>query len=212
MSERWVCKRCFADNDGTAAVCAACGLTRGAEASIDDQQAWAAQSGSDWTPRSEPPAWRRWIRYWWVPALLIALGIGWFTSARRDDDGSLSAAGTVAVDDLRVGDCFNTSDAAEISEVDGIPCDQPHDYEVFALTTHDAAAFPSEAELDAVFETSCAAAFAEYVGVPYADSELYASMITPSEGSWGDGDRDITCFLHDLEGRQLTGSMRGAGR
>ncbi len=212
MSQRWVCKRCFADNEGPAGACASCGLPRGAEASADDQRAWAAQSGADRTPQPQVPGWRRWMRYWWVAALLIALGVGYLSSARRGDDGSLSDGGTVAVDELRVGDCFNTSEEAEITEVDGIPCDEPHDYEVFALTTHQAEAFPTDAELEAVFTTACAAAFQEYVGVPYFDSELYGSMITPSEASWGDGDRDITCFLYDVERGQLTESMRGARR
>ena len=51
-----------------------------------------------------------WPSCWWSATCL---------SARRDDDGSISAGGTLAIEDLRVGDCFNSRDEAdEISEVD----------------------------------------------------------------------------------------------
>jgi len=210
MNERWVCKRCFADNEDIDAACTRCGLARGSEASADDQGAWAAQTGG--TVATQPPAWRRWLRFWWIPILLIALAVGYFTSARRGDDGSLSTAGSVSIDDLRVGDCFDVGDETEITDVDGVPCTEPHEYEVFALDTYEADALPGDAELEAVFEDVCVEPFAAYVGIDYLDSELYGSMITPSEESWADGDRGFVCFLYDLDDPELTASMRGAGR
>ena len=81
---------------------------RGAEATPADQTAWAAQGGAA-TPTANP-GWRRWIRFWWIPALVIALVVGYLTTARRGDDGSLASAGNVSVDELREGDCFNTAD------------------------------------------------------------------------------------------------------
>jgi hypothetical protein len=211
MSDRWVCRRCFADNEEIDAACARCGQARGADATVEEQRAWAAQTGA--TPiGEEPPAWRRWLRFWWIPAIAIFLAVGYFTTARRGDDGALSSAGRVSVNDLHPGDCFNSGDETEISDVDGVPCGEPHEYEVFAVDTHEAPALPSDAELETVFGSICLDEFASYVGAPYETSEIYASMISPSEGSWADGDRTFTCVLYDPDDAELTESLRGAAR
>jgi hypothetical protein len=211
VNERWVCKRCFSSNEGTVGACARCGLTRGAESSAEDQQSWAAQAGVG-APAAPQPAWRGLLRYWWIPALAIFLAVGYFTTARRGDDGSLSTAGTVSVDDLQVGDCFNSGDETEISSVDGRPCADPHQYEVFAIDRYEADSFPTDAEMEQVFYSVCDAPFASYVGVSYAESELWASMITPSEETWGSGDREFICYLHEEDESDITGSMRGSNR
>ena len=125
MTERWVCKRCFADNDETNSACQRCGLIRGAEAT-DADQARPADGG-----------WRRWLRYWWIPAIVVALAVGYFTNARRGADGGITDGGTLQIADLRVGDCFDLTEATatEISEVDAKPCTDAHEYEMFHITT-----------------------------------------------------------------------------
>jgi hypothetical protein len=208
---RWVCKRCFADNDETNVACHRCGLARGAEATETDQAAWAAQGGA--VAQAEPAAWRRWARYWWIPVLLVVLGVGYLLSARRGDDGSLTSAGNVSVDDLRPGDCFNTGDDVEISDVDGVPCSEPHEYEVFAVTTYEGdGTFPSDADLDGIFTQVCEPPFEQYVGEPYATSQIFGTMISPSEESFSEGDREYICVLYDPDNAALTTSLRDANR
>ena len=212
MSERWVCKRCFADNEGTAGTCVRCGLMRGSESTLEDQQSWASAAGVP-GPAGPAPAWRRLLQYWWIPALGIFLLVGYLTSARRDDGGSLSSGGTVSVDDLRPGDCFDSGEEIEISDVDGVPCTESHAYEVFAVGDYDAEVYPAtRAQSDDAFASVCLGAFEEYVGLPYASSELWASMITPSEEGWNDGDREFICYLHEEDDAPMTSSMEGAGR
>lgn len=204
--------------------CARCGLTRGSEVAPADQQAWASAAGVP-VPGAEPerPAWQSLLRFWWVPVVAIgAIGllVGWLNAAERGDDGSLTSGGTVSVTDLRAGDCFNSGEEQEISEVDGVPCDEAHEYEVYAVQDRDGDAYPTDAEFDAIFESICVASFDPYVGVPYADSALYAGMITPSEGSWDEGDREYVCYLYEpTDGSdpnsanvELTSSMEGAER
>jgi hypothetical protein len=219
VNDRWVCKRCFADNEESSAACHRCGLTRGAEASQADQQGWAAQGAPPVVQQQQRAGWTRWIRFWWIPAVLVALAVGFLTQARRDDAGAIDTGGTVSVDELRMGDCFNSGEDEElISDVDGVPCEDPHHYEVFALVTYDAPAFPSDSEMDTVFREHCGPPFASYVGVAYDNSELYASMITPSEETWADGDRSFVCVLYEPEDDDpdavalISGSMQGANR
>ena len=211
MNERWVCKRCFVDNEASQAACHQCGLLRGAEATEADQSGWSGPSGSG-AATAEPAGWRNLLRFWWMPLIAIVLAVGYFANARRNADGVLEVAGTLSVTDLRPGDCFNSDEETEITDVDGAPCTEAHEYEVFAIGSHEADAYPGEAEMDGVFVSLCEASFDAFVGVPYADSELWASMITPSDESWGDGDRDFTCILYDPEDSQLTNSMEGANR
>jgi hypothetical protein len=217
VNERWVCKRCFADNEGSAGACHRCGLTRGAEATAADQTAWSTAQPAEAEKRGGGLL-PQLLRFWWIPAAAIALAIGYFTTAQRGDDGSLTGAGNVDVFELQVGDCFNAAEfsenaEAEVSDVDGVPCSQPHTFEVFEVTDYDGSEYPATNEqFEAAFNEVCVPAFEEYVGVPYVDSELYASAITPTEEGWNSGDREFICHLHTENADPLTGSQRGANR
>ena len=212
VNERWVCKRCFADNDGVAAACQRCGLTRGAEATDADRSAWSAtpqaaeSRGGGLLPLL--------LRFWWIPAVAIALGIGAFTAARRDETGSITDAGTVSVEELQVGDCFvPATDADEISEVDAKPCGEAHEYEIYHVTTWDRdGAYPSDDDWFTFIVDSCDPAFEAYVGLEYMASVLEVIPLTPTEEGWADGDRVLQCALVDPTNASLTSSQRGANR
>ena len=217
MNERWVCKRCFADNEESSAACERCGLGRGSESTEADQNAWAA------TPQPAPAGrggglLSQLLRFWWIPAVGIALLVGYLTAAQRGDDGSLSTSGNVTVDDLRVGDCFNAAEVTdpeetEISEVEGVPCDEPHAFEVFAVADYAGAAYPAtDSQFEAAFGEVCVPPFEEYVGIAYVDSALWASAITPTEEGWNDGDREFICHLHEEDATPLSESQQGAAR
>jgi hypothetical protein len=220
VNERWVCKRCFADNDETDAACHRCGLIRGAESTDADQTTWAA------SPQPEVAAGggggggllRQLLRFWWIPAAAIALGVGYFTTAQRGDDGSLSTAGNVTVTDLQVGDCFNAAEIAseeeaEIGEVDGVPCDEPHAFEVFAVADYSGSAYPATQEaFETAFNEVCVPPFESYVGIPIESSLLWVSAITPTEEGWNSGDHEFICHVYEEGAPMLTESLRGASR
>ena len=212
MNERWVCKRCFADNDDAAGACHRCGLIRGADSSQADNAQWAASTAA--APEGgQPGGWQQWLRFWWIPAVVIALAVGYFTTAQRGDDGSLSTSGTVTVDDLRVGDCFNSTDEGEISDVDGVPCAEPHAYEVLAVADYNGSVYPAtDAQLDQAFGEVCLPPFEAYVGLPYEESVLYLSAITPTEDGWNQGDREFICYLFEQDEGMVTGSQRNSNR
>ena len=225
MNERWVCKRCFADNDDTASACHRCGLTRGAESSNADQSSWAAApqaAGGEGEGGGGGGGGggllSKLLRFWWIPAVAIALVIAYFTTAQRGDDGSLSSAGNVTVGDLRVGDCFNAAefnenDDVEVDGVDGVPCDQPHAFEVFAVADYNGSVYPAtDAQFETAFVEVCVPPFQSYVGIAYADSELWASAITPTAEGWDAGDREFICHLHEEDASMLSESQRGANR
>jgi hypothetical protein len=129
-----------------------------------------------------------------------------------DDPGTSGSEQDVF--DLGIGDCLNET-AAEGDEVFSVPvvdCESPHDYEVFGeATLADAAEFPGT---DSTFEqadTLCYDLFAGYVGAAWEESALEYTYFSPTEQSWSEGDREVTCLVFDPEA-MLTGSVAGSGR
>jgi hypothetical protein len=208
VNQRWVCKRCFADNDDTASSCVKCGLARGADLGAADAQGPLAVG----PPPKAEPGWTKWLKFAWIPVVVVVLAVGYFASARRDNQGNVEAGGTLSAQDLQVGDCFDVEgDGDLISEVDAVPCDEAHDYEAYHVQEYETETFPTASEMEAITDELCLDTFESYVGVAYSDSALYAMPITPSESSFGDGDREYVCVLYEPDVR-LTGSMEGANR
>lgn len=212
MNERWVCKRCFADNEDTSTACARCELVRGAESSDADRAWWAASSGMP-QPAATDAGPRRWLRFAWIPIVAIVLAVGFFASARRDDTGLIATGGSLSVADLRIGDCFDAADAEEISEVSAHPCDEAHRYELFHVATWDTGGeYPSETAMVDFVIRECIPAFEDYVGLAFERSTLDFIHFAPLESGWIAGDRIFQCALFDPFDEELHQSLEGAAR
>ncbi len=144
--------------------------------------------------------------------LVLVVGAAACSSVRRNAAGEVIERGSMSVFDLRTGDCFDEPAGNQVSHLMVMPCAEPHDNETFAIFELDDGDYPGVGAVDGIAEEECLAAFADFVGIEYADSELAVSTFTPTADSWKDGDRDVVCFLQDLAGGKLTGSMAGAQR
>lgn len=115
--------------------------------------------------------------------------------------------------ELAVGDCFDDSSSTEteLSDVPVVDCAEPHDNEVFFTFEMADGDFPGDQAILDEAESRCLPAFEDYVDRDYATSELDIFPITPTAGSWGNGDREVICALYDLDLDKLTGSMQGSG-
>lgn len=148
--------------------------------------------------------------------LLLTLLLAACGGATRDDEGAIVEEGTVSAFELKVGDCFNDPQQNEdgtIENLAAVPCETPHDNEVFYLVDYpgdETASFPTKEELDAFSGEQCEAAFEPYVGLAYADSSLFLAPYQPTPESWAQGDREIVCILFDGEEAQLEGAMKGS--
>jgi hypothetical protein len=131
-------------------------------------------------------------------------------SARDTETQEISEAGETDVFSLAVGDCFNDQDAEEVQSVEAIPCGDPHDYEAyFAFDLPDAEAYPGADAVSQAAQDGCVAEFATFVGAPYEDAApLDFNFLSPTEGSWDEGDREILCIVMDAE--KTTGTLAGA--
>ncbi len=120
---------------------------------------------------------------------------------------------------LATGDCFNTyqnypdASGASVDLTTRVPCDQPHDAEVFVELTHPAAAgvpYPGRGELARWGTAECYARFHDFVGVDYELSALEIGVVVPEEPNWLAGPyRTAECYLWSRSGK-LTGPMQGS--
>ena len=128
------------------------------------------------------------------------------------DDGRIVTAGDLSVVELQVGDCFVAPDdpGSEITGVRGVPCDETHQHEVFALEPWtDGDLRPDDRQLGEFADTRCLARFQEYTGVDYLESPLVLTYLLPSIRSWNEvGDREIVCVVRSPDDR--VGSVAGA--
>ncbi|MEX0797248.1 MAG: septum formation family protein [Acidimicrobiia bacterium] len=123
--------------------------------------------------------------------------------------------GSSSIFEVEVGHCFDDpADLAEVSEVEVVSCDEPHDKEVSDLPAYPAGpddAYPGDAVIDAWASEACIGSFGAYVGISYEESVLVVGTLSPRAGTWEDGDREVICILYEPE-QKLTGSMRNSGR
>jgi hypothetical protein len=125
---------------------------------------------------------------------------------------ALTACTSGNVFSLEVGTCFDDPDNFnEVSDVPEVECSEPHDNEVYYLFDLPDGSFPGSAAVDTAADEGCFAAFQPYVGIDYVNSILWYSYLTPTSGSWDQGDREVVCFLWHGELQKLEGSMQGSG-
>lgn len=112
---------------------------------------------------------------------------------------------------LFVGECLDGLASGVIADDSFVDCAGPHTYEVYSTFAVADGAFPGDDALgNAAFE-GCDAEFESFVGVPYGDSTLDWEYVGPTEQTWSDGDRSISCILYDPAG-EVTGSLEGSAR
>jgi hypothetical protein len=197
---------------------------------LDEREpAYAGSSPLDPRPPVPPPpvvrrpATGRFARNLGIRALVVVVLLGggaiyeMVTGAERDDSGAVVDTGSIDALELAVGDCIQLpgAEVVEFSSVEGIPCTQAHDAEVFALADHPATAaapYPGEDAITRWSVDACYARFAGYVGRTYEEAEeLDFTFFTPTAAGWSDeGDRTIQCLLVRLDGGKLTGPAAAA--
>lgn len=115
--------------------------------------------------------------------------------------------GTCLVDDLGLGDESVTVQGGQQT----VPCSEPHTFEVYAEHRMPGSVFPGEDETVDEASVECSDAFGSFVGISYDDSTLDLFYLYPTEDSWDEGDRIVSCLITDPDGPTV-GTLRGAAR
>lgn len=113
---------------------------------------------------------------------------------------------------LPVGACLDDIPSGFISPSNLVDCAQPHTYEVFGGFFLADGAFPGDDAIESSAYEGCDAVYPDYVGVPWEQSTLAYTYVSPTAETWAEGDREISCMLYDPEVDQTTGSLRGSAR
>jgi hypothetical protein len=174
-----------------------------------------------------------------VLTAIAALGV--ITAACSDDGDSTAATTTTAAPETTtttappleagrqvfvytpaVGQCFDrrqleerpTSGPQQTDIVLILDCALPHENEVFdVLEQPDAGSdYPGEPAMQAFARANCTTNFAAFVGQNYETSALEVGYYLPSSNEWDSGARRLGCYVYDVNGEKLVGSVRGSGR
>lgn len=149
--------------------------------------------------------------------LFFALGAATSSSAGSPPDpfvppGEESSAQPDETFALPVGSCLDDVASGFITGDNVLDCAEPHTYEVFSSFLLDDGAFPGDDALQTQALDRCGAVFGDFVGIPYADSALDYSYVSPTEDTWAQGDREILCLIFDPAAAQTTGSLAASQR
>lgn len=209
---RWVCLRCFEANDEALAACQSCGLLRGATPAAGAQGVEQSQPAS--RGRGAGGLVPALLRFWWVIILVAVPVVGFFASAQRGDEGAITRSGSLALGELRVGDCFDLKDdgADAIQEVIARPCEDAHAYELFLVGQMPDGPYPSDQVLAGWLAENCLPAFDAFIGVTYEQSRYDVAWFQPTNDGWESGQRSVRCAVVDPENAELTNSLRGSAR
>jgi hypothetical protein len=151
-------------------------------------------------------------RFGWLGVVAAFAVGGAIFAAQRNDNGEITQGGTLAISDVRVGDCFNPKDvdAEQADEVDAKRCDETHQFEMMFAGAMRDGGYPLDSEFEGFVQAACLPAFDEYVGMAYQDSRLDVVWYFPLEEGWGNGDHQVQCAVYDPFDSELDSSLRGA--
>jgi hypothetical protein len=133
----------------------------------------------------------------------------------RDDSGRVTGAQEISVLGLETFDCFNDPEPDELGEIERLevlPCEQPHDNEIFHSFTLAEGPMPAQDEIFGLAANQCFPAFDAFVGIEFEISALDIFPLTPTLEQWEGGHRMIHCVLFNLDLSELVGSARGTAR
>ncbi len=102
--------------------------------------------------------------------------------------------GTVSATEVKAGDCLKELPASGlVITVDTAPCGEPHTGEIFSVMKMPEGDFPGQFEIEE-YQNKCAPALAKYSPEAAEDPDVGLFVLYPSEDSWGQGDRTVTCI------------------
>lgn len=148
-----------------------------------------------------------------VGAGYAGLGLAGEDNTVRDEAGQVVEAGELGAFRVRVFDCINGSMEGLVESVEGVPCEGPHQLEVYHASNLALAEYPGEDAMVEAGEQRCLEAFEPFVGIAYEESVYGFSVLYPSEQSWEElDDREVLCMLGNVDGTPKTGSAKGSAR
>jgi hypothetical protein len=140
---------------------------------------------------------------------MIAAGMGAWDEDYTGGPPASSGSGTY-IDELVVGECFDEGGSDD--EVVRLPCNSPHQGELYAVVTLPPQTWPGEKEIGDQSEAACDKAFEPYVGISVDKSELEPVTWYPELSTWSSGDRNVYCGVYGPDGDNLDKTVKNSRR
>ncbi|GIF58398.1 septum formation family protein [Asanoa iriomotensis] len=138
-----------------------------------------------------------------VVAAVVGAAVALGNAGGSSDGGEVSAA------KLAVGHCVDgLKESDDVAGLPVLPCEQPHEGEVFAIVELPAGPYPGEEALGRQAQQECLQRFETYAPSSVADDKVELFYLQPSQLSWSAGDRGVTCVATDPTAKR-TGSLKG---
>jgi hypothetical protein len=114
---------------------------------------------------------------------------------------------------LAVGTCFDDpSESVDVVDVPVVPCDAPHDNEVYAVFDLAGDVYPGDEAVQQSASEGCLERLVSLLGTDPAATPLEASFLYPVQQGWEQiGDREVVCFAFRRDLAKLTGSLAATG-
>ncbi|GAB2670326.1 DUF4190 domain-containing protein [Kribbella swartbergensis] len=130
----------------------------------------------------------------WLVGLVVGIAVFGDGEPDRDASGQVTTTQGTRADKLRVGDCVKEiKEAAEVRNLELVPCDQPNGGKVFAVFDLPAGKWPGLAAVQKAAEKGCVDRWAA-TGKPL-DEGSDIIYLHPIENGWSLGDRGTTCLV-----------------
>ena len=139
-------------------------------------------------------------------------GIAGQDNTTRDETGAIVEGGELGAFRIRIGDCIGGEMGDLVESVEGVPCDQLHEFEVyhaFNIPEGDNG-YPGDASIEEQAYIGCYDAFAPFVGATYEESLYGFNTLTPTKEGWEElDDREVLCLIGFYDGSLKIGTARG---
>jgi hypothetical protein len=134
----------------------------------------------------------------WITLIALAvMGANTSTATRSSTTGIITHSGRINVFSLKIGDCFdNPAGAKTVHSVTAIPCDQPHNAQIYAkfkLSGSDLS-YPGAAGVARMARSGCNARTGS-VNKSMTTSAMSIRIFLPAELAWITGQRTVSCMI-----------------
>ncbi|HEY7008152.1 MAG TPA: hypothetical protein VH395_04390 [Jatrophihabitantaceae bacterium] len=112
----------------------------------------------------------------------------------------------VAFEQVKAGDCYNDPPDDSSETLPEVPCQQPHDAQVFFVFAMPAGGYPGDDAVDASADRTCGDRFTRLGYTPSGPFDY--DYFTPERDAWEAGDRSTQCALVRADGHKLHQRLR----
>ena len=152
--------------------------------------------------------------FWVVVVIVAIVAANTGKATRSATTGVITHRGHMNAFSLRVGDCFdNPTGANTVNTVTAIPCDQPHNAQIYAkfrLTGSDLS-YPGAAVVGRRARGGCNARIGS-VDKAITTSAMTVRILLPDETSWAAGQRTVSCMIVNPTATLTTSLLNSAPR